>query len=180
MQLGKFEPSVCPHLDFATEDGVLRIGPLKRRPVGELIAMMKAAGISTGADEDIKLVPHQFDTVYLIVCGEAVTGYPLEAYGVGASQEDIGAFLLKAAPANMPIRLNGHFHPDDETRIASDVTAVHDGKSVSWSYMRTRIRDGEQLRLESSKIGFTGMSANSNSRADPIPFPDRHLKAQNK
>ena len=71
----------------------------------------------------------------------------MEDYGIDAPIESHDKLVLKCCLPNTPVTIEGHYHPDDETRIASSMTAVHDGTDVSWSRLRTRLRDNEQILL---------------------------------
>lgn len=154
MQQQQLVSKLHPELDLNAEDGVLRIGPIRIEFAEHIGDTLSAFGMTTGNDDVIRIVNSRRGQAFLVVSGPAVTGYLMEDYGIGAPIESHDALVLKCCPANTAVTIEGHYHPDDETRIASVMTAVHDGTKVSWSHLRTRLRDGEQLRLTSRKDRF--------------------------
>ena len=145
------EQNFCPELDLATDKGVLRFGPLKASSAGEVRYLMQEFGLSTGGDQDLRFKSAGQDAVFLIAAGEGVTGYFLEDFGIEAAIESVDDLVLRCCPIGLPISIRGHYYPDDETRITTLMTAVHDGIKVTWCHLRTRIRGTEVLRLEGAE-----------------------------
>lgn len=154
MQLADLKLSRHSDLDAATGEGILHIGPLHRHAARSLSTILGDLGLTTGADDALRFTAHGTDMVTLTVTGFDVTGYLLEDFGIEAETETLDAFVLRACPAGTPITLRGHYHPDDQTRITSFMTALHDGRRVTWTSMRLRMRDGETLRLSGTVGGF--------------------------
>ena len=154
MQQEPLASKLHPELNLNAEDGVLRIGPMRSKFAQQIDDTLNALGITTGNDDAIRIVGNNRSQAFLVVSGPFVTGYLMEDYGISAPIEVYDALVLKCCSANTPVTIEGHYHPDDETRIASVMTAVHDGGKVCWSHLRTRLRDGEQLLLTSRKDRF--------------------------
>ncbi len=154
MQLVDLTPFRHSVLDAATEDGVLHIGPIHRTDAQSIVDLLSNLGLTTGADDAIRLTAQGKDMVSMAVTGMDVTGYLMEDFGIEAETEALDAFILRACPAGTPISLRGHYHPDDETRITSVMTALHDGRRVTWTSFRLRMRDGETLRLSDTPGTF--------------------------
>lgn len=143
-----------PELDLNSEAGVLRIGPMGLRQAENFRCLLEGEGLTTGADEDIRVIPLGRDLAWVVVAGPEVTGYLMEDYGVTACCESLDVIVKKCVSQNTPISFDGHYYPDDRTKITSTMTAVHDGRKVSWSRIRARHRDGEQLRLSTRQDSF--------------------------
>lgn len=120
-----------PELDLNSEAGVLRIGPMGLRQAENFRCLLEGEGLTTGADEDIRVIPLGRDLAWVVVAGPEVTGYLMEDYGVTACCESLDVIVKKCVSQNTPISFDGHYYPDDRTKITSTMTAVHDGRGVS-------------------------------------------------
>lgn len=143
-----------PELNLSVENGVMRIGPIRGKVAESFGSILRSLEMTTGADDAIRVVHQRRGQAYLIVSGEAVTGYFMEDFGTSAPIESLDQLVLNCCQENVPVAIEGHYHPDDETRITTVMTAVHDGSKVSWAYRVTRLRSGEQLRLTSCQDRF--------------------------
>ncbi|WP_027234428.1 hypothetical protein [Leisingera caerulea] len=171
------EQSFRPELDLATDSGVIRFGPLKASCAGEIRALMQEFGLSTGGDQDLRIESAGHDAVFLIAAGEGVTGYFLEEFGIEAAIESVDALVLRCCAIGAPVSIRGHYFPDDETRIATLMTAVHDGAHVTWCHVRARIRGGEILRLEGAEgqRGFPMVSCSPRPLTPALRADTEHL-----
>lgn len=132
-------------VDFDQEEGRLRFGPVHKSAAARIHQILQAFDLTTGADNRIRIIPVSAELARIEVYGQNVSGYFAEGDGLEASEETLDAFVLHACPKNYPVSLHGYYYPDDETRINTVMTAVHDGVSVRWSRLRNRLRDGTCL-----------------------------------
>lgn len=137
-------------LEVGADEGTLYFGPVHKSCAAKFHQFLEAFDLTTGADSRIKTVPVLVDLARIEVTGEDVCGYFLESDGIEAADETLDAFLLRVCPKNYPVFVGGHYHPDDETRINTVMTAVHDGVSVRWSRLRNRLRDGNSLCISTA------------------------------
>ncbi|MBW3243497.1 hypothetical protein KUV57_12560 [Epibacterium sp. DP7N7-1] len=139
----------CPELDLNEEGGVLRFGPLSVKCADKFREILQSYELSAGTDSDIRIVRNERGASWVVASGLGATGYLMQEHGISASTEELDPLILKHCPADVLISLCGFYYPDTETKIITEMTAIHDGRTVRWSHQCDRLQNGTVTNLVS-------------------------------
>ena len=128
-------------------DGELIAGPFRPGELRRIEALLKDAGVLTTRDGRRASWTKLQSGHRMQIAGDDVMAYFVDSDGIEVSETDLDCAILATVTEGVVFRIQGHHMASDSQMLVLNMTAVHDGESVTWSGSRSLVQSAGKPKL---------------------------------